>query len=92
MKTLSLTENFDFAPGSGPIDARKFFKIQARTRLEPDPIRKARAHLTTMDIRTIKSDDFKVNVRRIKIDRCFLSQYLGVVVHERLSWKRRIKY
>ena len=27
-KTLSLNENLDFAPASGPIEARKFFEIQ----------------------------------------------------------------
>ena len=47
-KTLSLTENFDFTEACGPIQARQFFKIQARARPEPDPTRKARARLTTL--------------------------------------------
>ena len=47
-KTLSLTENLDFTPASGPIEVRQFFKIQTRARPEPNPARKARARLTTM--------------------------------------------
>ena len=40
-KTLSLTENFSFAPASGPIEARQILKIQVGTRLNrknPGPI------------------------------------------------------
>ena len=33
-KTLSFAENFDFAPASGPIETRQFFKFQARARPE----------------------------------------------------------
>ena len=47
-KTLSLTENFDFTPASGPIEVRQFFKIQIQARPEPNPTQKARARLTTM--------------------------------------------
>ena len=45
-KTLSLTENLDFPPTYGLIEARQSFKIQART--EPNPTREARARLTTL--------------------------------------------
>ena len=42
-KTLSFTENLDFAPASGAIEARQFFKNQARTRPEkPEPERQLR--------------------------------------------------
>ena len=30
VKTLSLTENLDFAPVVGPIEVRQFFKIRTR--------------------------------------------------------------
>ena len=43
-------------------------------------------------MRTVKSDDFKVNVRGIKIDRCFATKYLGVLLDENLSWKPHITY
>ena len=43
-------------------------------------------------MRTVKSDDFKVNVRGIKIDRCFATKYLGVLLDENLSWKPHIEY
>ena len=36
-KTLSLTENLDFTPASGPIEVRQFFKIQTQARPEPNP-------------------------------------------------------
>ena len=36
-KTVLLTENLDFAPESGSIEARNFFRIQTRVRPEPDP-------------------------------------------------------
>ena len=37
-KTLSVTENLDFAPASrGPIEARQFFKVQTRPE-KPSPI------------------------------------------------------
>ena len=43
-------------------------------------------------MRTVKSDDFKVNVRGIKIDRCFVTKYIGVLLDENLSWKPHIEY
>ena len=43
-------------------------------------------------MRTVKTDDFKVNVRGIKIDRCFATKYLGVLLDENLSWKPHIEY
>ena len=43
-------------------------------------------------MRTVTSDDFKVNIRGIKIDRCFATKYLGVLSDENLSWKPHIEY
>ena len=40
-KTLSLTENLPFGTAFSPIEARQFFKIQARARPEkPEPDRR----------------------------------------------------
>ena len=38
-KTLWLSKNLNFAPASGPIEARQFFKIQDRSRPALDPTR-----------------------------------------------------
>ena len=45
-----------------------------------------------LGMKTTEPNDFKVNVRGIKIDRCFSTKYLGVVLNENLSWKPHIEY
>ena len=59
-KTLSLIENLDFSPAFGPIEARQFFKIQARARSEPDLTRKARTRLTTLTHKTVLHDETRI--------------------------------